>query len=75
MSEWYFRELLTKQPFEPFVLHLSSGEVYSIRHPECLALTKTRLVITDPVLDKITVCSMPRVTSVEVQLTAGPMPA
>ena len=59
------RELVRRQPFAPFVIRLSSGEAHEVRHPECILVTKTRLVITDPQEDRIAVCSLMHVTSVD----------
>jgi hypothetical protein len=66
MNAEYFRQLSHQRPFEPFVVHLSSGEVHPVRHPECAALTNTRLVIVDPEKDHITVCSLLHIVSVEM---------
>ncbi len=71
MNAEYFRELLHRQPFQPFAVHLSSGEVYSVRHPENVALTRTRIVIVDPDTDRITVCSLLHITSVEMLQAAA----
>ena len=66
MNYDYFHNLLTAQPFEPFVVHLSSGKAHPVRYPGCAALTRTRLVIADPDADNIVVCSLLHVTSVEL---------
>lgn len=58
------RELLLRRPFEPFAIHLSSGEVYEIRHPECVALGKTRIYISVPEDDRLVICAMLHITSV-----------
>jgi len=59
------RELVRRQPFEPLAIHLSSGEVHEVRHPECIAIGKTRVAITDPARDSVVVCNLLHVTSVE----------
>ena len=59
------RELVRRQPFVPFVIRLSGGEAHEVRHPECILVTKTRVVITDPQEDRIAVCSLMHVTSVD----------
>jgi len=59
------RELVGRQPFVPFAIRLSSGEAHEVRHPECILITKTRVVITDPQEDRIAVCSLMHVTSVD----------
>ena len=71
MTYEYLRELIDKRPFEPFVVHLSSGEVHSVCYPSCAALTRTRMAISDPDADRIVVCSLLHVTSVEMLRTAA----
>jgi hypothetical protein len=48
-----------------FVIRLSGGETHEVRHPECILVTKTRVVITNPQEDRIAVCSLMHVTSVD----------
>jgi hypothetical protein len=71
MTAEYFQELLRRRPFEPFAVHCSNGEVHTIRHPEVAALTRTRLVIVDPDADRVTVCSLPHIASVEMLSAAA----
>jgi hypothetical protein len=59
------RELLGREPFQPFVIRLSRGEAHEVRHPECLAIGKGRIVITGPEADRVAVCSLVHVTSIE----------
>lgn len=66
MNTEYFQELLHREPFEPFAVKLSNGEVHAVRHPEFAALTRTRIVIVDPEADRVTVCSLLHVNSVEM---------
>ena len=40
------REFIRREPFEPFVIRLSNGEAHEILHPECVAITKSKVVIT-----------------------------
>ena len=40
-----FQHLLSKRPFQPLVLVMSSGERYAVRHPEMAMLTRTALYI------------------------------
>ncbi len=47
------REWLHRQPFEPFVMGLSNGERYEVRHPELVALARTHLALADPAADRI----------------------
>ncbi len=72
MNYQYFEELLNARPFQPFVVHLSSGAAYPVRYPGSAALTRSRLVIADPDADRIVVCSLLHVASVELLQTAEP---
>ena len=40
-----FREMLTRRPFQPVKLTLSSGQSFEIRHTEMAMLTRTSLLI------------------------------
>ena len=59
------QELLHRQPFEPFVLRLSNGEAYQVRHPENVAVAKTRIAIAYPEVDRIVLCSLVHINSIE----------
>jgi hypothetical protein len=59
------RDLVLRRPFEPFVINLSSGESHEIRHPECLAIGKTRIVVSYPEDDRLVICSVLHITSVD----------
>lgn len=65
-----FRRLLSRRPFEPFQVVLSSGERYEVRHPEMALLTRTTLYIgVDPDNQGIPAdsafCSLLHVTAIE----------
>ncbi len=53
MSAENIREWLTRQPFEPFELRLSNGEVFQVRHSEVVAIGRTRIAVADPETDRI----------------------
>ena len=59
------REWLNRQPFEPFVLRMSNGESHEVRHPECLALGKNRLIVVDPNTDRAIHSALIHVNAVE----------
>jgi hypothetical protein len=69
MSGDSIRELLRAQPFERFEVHLSSGDVYQVQHPEQVLLTGASLYIwypdSDPHSDHVVRCSLLHVTGVE----------
>lgn len=45
MTVQTFREMLTRRPFQPVKLTLSSGQSFGIRHPEMALLTRTSILI------------------------------
>lgn len=59
------REFVRRQPFEPFVIRMSNGEVHEILHPECLAIGKNRVVVTDPDTDRTVYCVLIHINTVE----------
>jgi len=64
-----FRDLLKKQPFQPFRLVMSSGMAYEVRHPEMAFLSKTSIYVGVDVEDEIPadfrICSLLHVTAIE----------
>ena len=40
------REMLAREPFQPFGIRLSSGKAHEVRLPQCLAIGKGRIAIT-----------------------------
>ena len=64
------RKWLNRRPFEPFVLRLSNGENYEIRHPENAALGKTRMAIVIPEADRFVHVSLVHIHSIESLQTA-----
>ena len=65
MSAEVIREFILRRPFEPFVIRMSSGESHEIRHPECVAVGKTRVFVTYPDEDRLVHCALLHITSVE----------
>ena len=57
-------KLLQRHPFEPFELHLSSGEVFAVRHPENAFLTKAKILVVDPETDAVDIVALLHVASV-----------
>jgi len=64
------RERLNRRPFEPFVIRLSNGESYEVRHPENVVLLKSRIVVGYPETDRAVHCSLVHVNSVEALQSA-----
>lgn len=59
------RDFIRREPFEPFVIRLSNGEVHEVHHPECVALTKTKVIVTYPEEDRVVHCALIHVYSAE----------
>lgn len=65
-----FRELLTRQPFRPFRLVMSSGQSYEVRHPEMAFLTRSDMLIgvgetEEGVPAEFRICSLLHVATIE----------
>lgn len=79
MTTQTFRDLLRRQPFEPFRLIMSSGETYEVNHPEMAWVAGTDILVgigntEEGVPAKYRICSMLHVTAVE-PLRVGATPA
>jgi hypothetical protein len=64
------REWVNRQPFEPFVLRLSNGEVHEVRHPECIAIGKARVAVSYPEKDRFVHVSLIHVNAIGALQTA-----
>jgi len=70
MTKDTLRTMLTRQPFEPLRVKMSSGEVFEIKYPKMAMLTKSGLVITLPEpdgspSDRVEYCSYLHIAGVE----------
>lgn len=65
MSMESIREFIRREPFEPFVIRLSNGESHEVLHPECVAITKSKVVVTYPEEDRVVHCGLMHVIAVE----------
>ncbi len=63
MNSEAIRELLARRPFEAFEIRLTNGDVHVVKHPECAAISKTRVVIVDPEADRVTIVALLHVAS------------
>ena len=70
MSEAALRELLSHERFHPFTIHLSDGKSYEVRHPENMLVTKSRVIIAFPEIDKVVIAALLHVTSVSMLQSA-----
>ena len=60
------RNLLRQEPFQPFVIRLSNGESHEVRHPECAAISKTKVIVTYPDEDREVFCALVHINAVEM---------
>ncbi len=65
MNAETIRELLKRQPFETLEVRLSNGDVHRIPHPEFAILLKSTLVIGVPDSDRVILCSLLHIASIE----------
>ena len=70
MTTQTFRELLSRRPFQPFRLVMSSGESHEVRHPEMAMLTRTDILVGTDVADdgvpaEFRICALLHVATVE----------
>ena len=56
------RDLLGRAPFEPFEFITSAGQRHIVKHPEFAILLPSRIVVTDPVADRVAVISLIHLT-------------
>lgn len=68
MTRNEIRDALRRQPFEPFRVRLSTGQVYEIIHPEFAAVTQTSLFAGEPTDDfpqRMVQCDLAHVVAIE----------
>lgn len=66
MNAEAIRELLARKPFEQFEIRMTNGDVHLVKHPECVALSKLRVVIVDPDTDRLAICALLHVASLSL---------
>lgn len=59
------REWSNRQPFEPFVIKLANGDSFEVRHPENIALTKTKVLLGYPETDRAVHVALIHINSIE----------
>jgi hypothetical protein len=63
--------LLRRQPFEPFEIRMSNGDIHQVRHPEMVLIVGSRFVVGYPETDRIVILSLLHITAIEmVQLAS-----
>lgn len=64
MTQEILLQWLRRVPFEPFEVHMSSGETFRVPHPEYAALTRASLIITATDSERYVECALIQITSV-----------
>lgn len=59
------RELLAREPFQPFRVHVSSGDSYDVQNPALAVPMKSRLFIAAPDSDHWTLVAYLHIAAVE----------
>ena len=72
MNSDAIRELLKKEPFEKFTLLMSNGERHEVRHPEFAILMPSRLIVADPIADRLSILSLVHITEIQLPQSATP---
>ncbi len=65
MNAEQVRECLKAQPFEPFEVRLSNGDVHQVRHPEFAMLLKNTLIIGYPDPDRAVHIGLIHINSIQ----------
>ena len=65
MNAETIRDYMRREPFEPFVIRMSNGEAHEVRHPECVLVTKTKVIVYYPDDDRTVHLSLIHVNAVE----------
>jgi hypothetical protein len=65
MTAEELRELLDRDPFQPFRVRLTSGDAYEIRNPGLAMVMKSRLFIAAPHSDRWTLVPFLHIAAIE----------
>lgn len=65
-------QLIRQRPFQSFVVHMSNGRTFEVRHPEMAMLTKSGLIVGDSDTDFTEFCSLLHIANITVD---GEVPA
>ena len=60
------RDLLNRDPFVPFRIVLTSGQIYEITDPNLVALGQTQLNVYPPKSDRWSIIRLNQIASVDV---------
>ena len=72
MNAEALQKMLDVRPFEPLEVELSSGQVFTIKHPETVIVMKNTLVVADPETETVQWTSLIHVVAVRRRQTSLP---
>ena len=72
MNAEALHKMLEVRPFEPLDVELSSGQVFTIKHPETVIVLKNTLVVADPETETVQWTSLVHVVCVRRRQTMLP---
>lgn len=80
MTVQTFRDLLRRQPFQPFRLTMTDGRTFDVRYRARAFLTRSELLVgtgdaKDEIPEEFKICPLSHITAVEPLDPAGPKPA
>jgi hypothetical protein len=75
MNSDEIRELLRRDPFEPFYIRLTSGDAYVVRDPQSVALGERRVFIAFPDSDRQAFFAYLHIAAIETLENGGRRPA
>lgn len=70
MNAETLRDLLQRRPFHPFIIRMTNGDLYSVRHPEMALLLKTKIIVGDAESDRSWICSLLHIAAIEAAQAA-----
>jgi hypothetical protein len=59
------REMVQRNPFQPFQLRLTNGESHIVRRPEQVMMLKSRFVVSWPKEDRFIYCDVSEIESIQ----------
>lgn len=66
MTAGVIKEMLDREPFQPFRMCLSNGGSYEVRNPDMVALMKSKLFVALPDSEKWSFVSYLHIAALEV---------
>jgi len=59
-------EFVRREPFQPFAIRMSNGEMHEVHHPECIVVGKNKAVVYHAEDDRFVFCALIHINTVEM---------